>query len=496
MRASGILMPIFSLPSKYGIGTLGEEAYKFIDFLKKAGQTYWQILPLSPTSYGDSPYQSFSSYAGNPYFIDLDILSAEGLLKESDYADLDFGDDLNSVDYEKIYNNRYPVLRKASENFFKNIPVQYEEFCKTNSYWLETYCCFMALKDMHGGICWREWDEKYKYRNREALSEFIEENKINIDFYKFLQFEFFKQWKNLKKYANDNGIKIIGDMPIYVADDSTEVWSEPEQFDLKKDLTPRVVSGHPPDAFSADGQLWGSPTYAWKKMEIENVPFSWWRRRVMFALNIYDILRLDHFCGFESFFAIPAEDKTAANGKWVKGPGIKLFNALKEEYGKELPIIAEDLGHVTPEVKKLLAKTGFPGIKVLQFGFDSRESNDYLPHNYIKNCVVYTGTHDNDTSIGWLNKAYYDDAQKAIRYMHMDNSDGFNWHMIRLAMMSVADTSIIPMTDILSLDSRGRINQPSTLGTNWKWRMQSGCTNDWLAGILWDYTKLYSRLPE
>ena len=285
-------------------------------------------------------------------------------------------------------------------------------------------------------------------------------------------------------------------MPIYVADDSTEVWSEPEQFDLKKDLTPRVVSGHPPDAFSADGQLWGSPTYAWKKMEIENVPFSWWRRRVMFALNIYDILRLDHFCGFESFFAIPAEDKTAANGKWVKGPGIKLFNALKEEYGKELPIIAEDLGHVTPEVKKLLAKTGFPGIKVLQFGFDSRESNDYLPHNYIKNCVVYTGTHDNDTSIGWLNKAYYDDAQKAIRYMHMDNSDGFNWHMIRLAMMSVADTSIIPMTDILSLDSRGRINQPSTLGTNWKWRMQSGCTNDWLAGILWDYTKLYSRLPE
>ncbi len=496
MRSSGILMPIFSLPSKYGIGTLGTEAYKFVDFLKNAGQTYWQILPLSPTSYGDSPYQSFSSYAGNPYFIDLDILAGEGLLEEGDYANLDFGDNVNSVDYEKIYNNRYPVLRKASENFFNNTPTQYNEFCKKNSYWLDTYCCFMALKDLHNGVCWREWDDQYKYRDELALSEFIGKSKKEIDFYKFLQFEFFKQWKNLKKYANDNGIKIIGDMPIYVADDSTEVWSEPEQFDLKKDLTPRVVSGHPPDAFSADGQLWGSPTYAWKKMEKENVPFSWWRRRVMFALDIYDILRLDHFCGFESFFAIPAEDKTAANGKWVKGPGIKLFNALKEEYGKELPIIAEDLGHVTLEVKKLLAKTGFPGIKVLQFGFDSRESNDYLPHNYIKNCVVYTGTHDNDTSIGWLNNAYYDDAQKALRYMHMDNSDGFNWHMIRLAMMSVADTAIIPMTDLLSFDSDGRINQPSTLGTNWKWRMQSGWANDWLAGILFDYTKLYSRLPE
>lgn len=489
-------MPIFSLPSKYGIGTLGEEAYKFVDFLKKAGQTYWQILPLSPTSYGDSPYQSFSSYAGNPYFIDLDILASEELLEENDYANLDFGDNVNSVDYEKIYNNRYPVLRKASENFFKSVPVQYKEFCKTNAYWLDTYCCFMALKDLHNGICWREWDDKYKYRDDAALSEFIDKSKKEINFYKFLQFEFFKQWENLKKYANDNGIKIIGDMPIYVADDSTEVWSEPEQFDLKKDLTPRVVSGHPPDAFAAEGQLWGSPTYSWKKMEKENVPFSWWRRRVMFALNIYDILRLDHFCGFESYFAIPAGDETAKNGKWVKGPGIKLFNALKEEYGKELPIIAEDLGHVTLAVKKLLAKTGFPGIKVLQFGFDSRESNDYLPHNYIKNCVVYTGTHDNDTSIGWLNNAYYDDAQKAIRYMHMDDSDGFNWHMIRLAMMSVADTAIIPMTDLLSFDSEGRINQPSTLGTNWKWRMQSGWASDWLAGILFDYTKLYSRLPE
>lgn len=496
MRASGILMPIFSLPSKYGIGTLGTEAYKFVDFLKNAGQTYWQILPLSHTSYGDSPYSSFSAYAGNPYFIDLDILSNEGLLNQEDYVDVDFGNNNMDIDYGKMYRNRYPVLRVAAERFFNDTQVRYEEFCNENAYWLDTYCCFMALKDKHNGVRWRDWYYKYKYRDVDAMAKFINTNKKDIDFYKFLQYEFFKQWNNLKKYANDNGIKIIGDMPIYVADDSTEVWSQSEEFDLKKDLTPRVVSGHPPDAFSEDGQIWGTPTYDWNKMENDEVPFSWWRRRVMFALKTYDVLRLDHFCGFESYFAIPAGDNCAMNGKWCKGPGIKLFNALKEEYGEDLPIIAEDLGHVTPEVKALLAETGFPGVRLLQFGFDRRESDDYLPHNHIQNCVVYTGTHDNDTSIGWMNTAHPEDVAKAKKYMNLGSTDSFNWMMIRFAMMSVAKISIIPMNDILSFDSTGRINKPSTLGTNWKWRMPLDSAEDSLAKILLDYTKLYSRLPE
>ncbi len=494
MRTSGILMPVFSLPSPYGIGTLGKEAYEFIDFLEKAGQSYWQILPLNPTNYGDSPYQSFSSSAGNPYFIDLDILSRESLLLPEEYENIDFGDNPFSIDYAKLYENRGRVLKTAFSRFKPQS--DYEEFCKAQDYWLNEYALFMALKDSFGGKAWYEWEDSIRLRNADALAKAREELKEEIEFHKFVQFKFFSQWQNIKTYANKKGIKIIGDMPIYVAFDSADVWSNTKQFDLDQNLTPNCVAGTPPDAFSKDGQLWGSPLYNWEYMKNEEKPFSFWVNRLKSAFSIYDVIRIDHFRGFESYYAIKYGAKTAKDGVWKKGPDMKLFDALKKEFGDELPIIAEDLGFLTPQVKKLLKDSGFPGMKVLQFAFDSREDSDYLPHNYIKNCIVYTGTHDNDTVIGWTKSAAPDDVAMAEEYLGAKANEGFNWAFIRAAMMSVADTAIFMMPDFIGLGSEGRINTPSTLGENWKWRIDKSCINDWLAKIIYDMTALYGRIPK
>ena len=492
MRTSGILMPIFSLPSKYGIGTLGREAYNFIDFLENAGQSYWQILPLNPTNYGDSPYQSFSSYAGNPYFIVIEMLIEEGLLK-SDEADLcDFGNDLDAINYEKLYKHRLPLLRKAFERF---VPTKdYQAFIKNNSSWLYDYALFMALKNAHGDASWEEWEIPLKTRQEIAIKQAEITYKSDIDFYCFVQFEFHKQWQNLKKYANSKGIKIIGDIPIYVAFDSADVWANPSQFWLDKNLKPKKVAGCPPDAFSEEGQLWGNPLYDWKYMK--STDYAWWKGYLGHAMRRYDLTRIDHFRGFEAFYAIPYGDENAKNGKWMKGPGMDLFNSVKAEFGEKFPIIAEDLGYLTPAVLKLLKATGFPGMKVLQFAFSSEEESSYLPHKHIQNCVVYTGTHDNDTIMGWLKSAKPEEVENAKLYLNFKEDENFNWAMIKAAMMSVADTCILMMTDLIGLDSKGRINTPSTLGGNWQWRIRKECINDWLAELLRKNTALYGRLAK
>lgn len=496
MRTSGILMPIFSLSSKYGIGTMGEKAYEFVDFLCQSGQSYWQILPLNPTNYGDSPYQSFSSAAGNPYFIDLDLLEKEGLLQLQEYENEDFGSDCLWVDYKKLYDNRLPVLKKAYTRFLNNIPEQYYTFCQSKSDWLDQYALFMAIKDSYNGVSWREWDDKLKFRDKQAIDQFEEQNQQTIGFYKFLQYEFYKQWAELKQYANKKGIKIIGDMPIYVADDSADVWSNTKQFDLDENLTPNVVAGCPPDAFSQDGQLWGTPVYNWEYMKNSQPQYEWWVNRMKNALQVYDVVRIDHFRGLESYYCIKYGSQTAKQGKWKKGPGMNLFKAFERQLGKNLPIIAEDLGFLTDDVVKLLEDSGFPGMKVLQFAFDSREESNYLPHNYTNNCVVYTGTHDNDTIVGWSKQVDAQDLKTALNYMNLQSTDNINWNMIRLAMMSVADTAIFMMPDLLGLDKDGRINTPSTVGENWKWRIGEGCINSWLAQILKDITATYGRLSE
>lgn len=481
-------MPIFSLPSPYGIGTLGKEAYRFVDFLHKSGQSYWQILPLNPTNYGDSPYQSFSSYAGNPYFIDPDMLIEEGLLNKEEADRFDFGED-ELIDYGKLYLHRESLLKIAFSRFKKD--ESFENFVLENSYWLDDFALFMTIKKKFSDTSWQNWSKPYRVRDREALKQVSSEYSELLSFYKFVQFKFSEQWKALKSYANGKGIKIIGDMPIYVAYDSADVWASPEQFALNKDGKPKKVAGCPPDAFSEDGQLWGNPIYNWKLMKEQK--YVWWKKRISYALSLYDVLRIDHFRGFESYYAIPYGEKSAKNGRWVKGPGIEFFDELKKKFGKNMPIIAEDLGHLTPAVFKMHKQTGFPGMKVLQFAFDSREESEYLPHNYIKNCVVYTGTHDNDTIMGWLKSAAPEDVRNAHNYLNYPNDEGFNWAMIKAAMMSVADTCIIMMNDLIGLDSSGRINVPSTVGTNWKWRIKSECINEWLAEILYENTRLYGR---
>lgn len=492
MRTCGILMPVFSLPSKYGIGTLGREAKRFVDFLKKAGQSYWQILPLNPTNYGDSPYQSFSSFAGNPYFIDIEQLTHEKLLTETEADSFDFGDDPESVDYGKLYENRIKLLRLAFKKFVPN--KDYEQFCEENTYWLDDYALFMALKNANRDIPWYEWDKPLKMRETNSINKAKTDYRNDIDFYKFVQFKFYEQWNELKEYANDNGISIIGDIPIYVAYDSCDVWTNTKQFLLDDDLAPTVVAGCPPDAFSDEGQLWGNPIYDWKSMQKDG--FSWWKRYLGSALKKYDTVRIDHFRGFESYYAIPYGDENAKNGKWQKGPDIALFDALKEEFGEDLPIIAEDLGYLTPAVLKMLKATGFPGMKVLQFAFDPSLESNYLPHKFDKNCVVYTGTHDNDTILGWTTSAKQSEVETAKLYLNCPDTFNLNWAMMKVALMSVADTCILTIGDIIGLDSKGRINTPSTLGDNWKWRIKGECINDWLAEIIYKNTYIYGRLPK
>lgn len=483
-------MPIFSLPSRYGIGTLGKEAYRFIDFLAAAGQSYWQILPIGPTSCSDSPYQSFSTYAGNPYFIDIEELIEKGLLLEEEADSFDFGDNPSAIDYGKLFENRLPLLRLAFARFEQND--EYREFCRRNSYWLDDYALFMAIKQSLELRPWSEWPEPLKRREEAALAAAKAELITEIEFHKFLQFLFSCQWGKLKTYANRNGIEIIGDIPICVALDSADVWANTADFQLDENLYPTAVAGCPPDAFSEDGQLWGNPLYNWAKMKKDG--FAFWCRRLSFALSVYDMVRIDHFRGLEAYYSIPYGEKTAKNGVWKKGPGMSLFNAFKTSVGAKLPLIAEDLGFLTEDVLALLKKSGFPGMKVLQFAFDSREESDYLPHNYTRNCVVYTGTHDNDTIKGWCSSAPTEDVAFAYRYLGLSENEELVWPLMRAAMASVADTCILCMQDLIGLDSEGRINTPGVLYGNWRWRIDGGCINDWLAKIIYDTTALYGRL--
>lgn len=486
-------MHISSLPSPYGIGTMGKEARKFADFLEKAGQKYWQILPICPTSYGDSPYQSFSSFAGNPYFIDLETLCKEKLLKRSECESFPWGENPHYVDYGVMYQSRYQLLRLAFNRFKKDIPDEFYTFCKKEAEWLEEYALFMALKDAHGGVAWFEWEDELRLRKPEALEAARREYADNILFYKMLQYLFYKQWWSLKEYVNGKGIEIVGDVPIYVAGDSADVWANPSQFYLDENLNPIDVAGCPPDAFSADGQLWGNPLFRWDVMKKDN--YEWWTKRIKAVSKLYDVVRIDHFRGFDSYYAIPAKDTTAKNGEWRQGPGMDLFKTLKRRLGK-LNIIVEDLGFLTPSVLKLVADSGFPGMKVVQFAFDSREGSNYLPHTYPTNCVVYTGTHDNDTIMGWMKTAPKASVKFAKEYLNLTKEEGYNWGMMRGAWGSVADTAIVTMQDIIGAGSEARMNTPSTLGGNWEWRATSDQIDNKLAKRVYKYMEMYGRLEK
>lgn len=491
MRSSGVLMHLSSLPSPYGIGTMGKQAKQFVDFLEKAGQTYWQMLPICPTSYGDSPYQSPSGFAGNPYFIDLDILCTKKLLKKSECKSYQWNEKDDTVDYALLYKNRYDLLRKAKVRFFENVPQEYGQFCEKEADWLDDFALFMALKEAHNGAQWSEWERPLKFREAEAIAKAKDTYADEIDFWKMLQYLFFEQWYELKNYANERGIRIIGDVPIYVAGDSVDVWTNPSQFYLDENLEPIDVAGCPPDAFSADGQLWGNPLFRWDVMREDG--YSWWTMRLRKMSTLYDVIRIDHFRGFDSYYAIPGKDTTARNGVWRNGPGMELFRAVEEKLGKP-DIIVEDLGFLTPSVLQLVADSGYPGMKVVQFAFDSRDDSDYMPHNYDKHCVVYTGTHDNDTILGWMKQAPKNSVKKAKEYLRMTKEEGYNWGMMCGAWMSSANLAVVTMQDLIGLGSSARMNVPSTLGGNWTWRALPGQINAPLANKLHHKTELYGRL--
>lgn len=491
MRRSGVLMPVSSLPSRFGIGGFSKEAYDFVDFLAASGQSLWQILPLGPTGYGDSPYQSFSTFAGSPYYISLDALIEEGLLTEEECSSVDFGNDTKRVDYEKIYYTRFELLRKAFERANVNDDVAYNVFVEENKQWLKDYAMYMAVKDSLDGVSWIEWDEEIRLRKPKAMKKYEKALADDIAFYSYQQYLFSKHWTALKEYANKKGILIVGDIPIYVAFDSADTWANPELFQLDEKNVPIAVAGCPPDAFSATGQLWGNPLYKWDYHE--ETGFAWWMRRLAHCFNIYDIVRIDHFRGFDEYWAVPYGDETAENGEWKPGPGYKLFEVMKKTLGNRA-VIAEDLGFLTPSVLKLVKKTGYPGMKILQFAFDAQGESDYLPYNYTNNCVVYTGTHDNDTVNGWITSLNKKDMSFAKRYLHVKRSSEICETLIRTALGSVADTAIIPMQDYLGLGSEARINTPSTLGGNWEWRMERDACTEELAKHMLELTRTYARI--
>lgn len=492
MRRNGMLLPIASLPSPYGIGGFSKEAYEFIDLLEETGQKLWQILPLGPTSYGDSPYQSFSTFAGNPYFIDLDTLAEKGWLTKEACEASDYGDNESYIDYGRIYNSRFVLLKQAFLNSDILSDEKFTEFCKDNQHWLPDYALYMALKNQNDGKSWIEWEEEIRLRKPEAVEYYKKELEEECNFYEFLQYEFHEQWTKVKEYAHEKGIQIVGDVPIYVAFDSADTWANPELFQLDEKNLPLGVAGCPPDAFSATGQLWGNPLYNWAYHK--KTGYDWWLKRIAYCFDLYDIVRIDHFRGFDEYYSIPYGDETAVNGHWEKGPGMDLFNTVKEKLG-ELDIIAEDLGFLTESVFQLLKDSGYPGMKVLQFAFDPSEDSDYLTYKYQRNCVVYTGTHDNDTTAGWFEKLSDGDREVALRYMNSfyTPKEEQHWDLIALAMRSTADTCIIPVQDFLGLGSEARINMPSTLGDNWKWRMTKGAFSEELKEKIRRMTKLYGR---
>lgn len=492
-RAAGVLMPISALPGPYGIGTMGASARRFIDFLKKAGQTYWQILPIGPTGFGDSPYQSFCSFAGNPYYIDLDDLKEQGLLKKTEYAQEDWGKDETKTDYGLLYQKRFKVLRKAVKRLYKKYPDEVNDFVHKNAFWLDDYALFMAEKDDHEGRSYLEWEDPIRTRDEKTLLKETERLKDDVAFWKGVQYLFFDQMKKMRAYAHDAGILLIGDIPIYVSPDSSDIWGRPDLFQLDDTLHPKEVAGCPPDGFSADGQLWGNPLYNWKAMKKDD--YAWWTQRISYQFSLVDVLRIDHFRGFESYYAIPYGDKTARNGRWKKGPGIRFFRKVEKKLG-HMNIIAEDLGFLTPEVIKMVKDTGYPGMKVLEFAFDLRDTgSDYLPYKYDHNCVVYCGTHDNETVNGWMKSAPKDFIKAATEYMHLDQKEGYHWGFIRTAYESVSDLAVIQCQDLLGLDNSARFNVPSTTGNNWVWRAEEGALDDALAKKLHHLCHLYGRLP-
>ena len=473
-RSSGILLHITSLPSPYGVGNLGKAAFDFVDFLKKAGQSYWQILPICPPGYGDSPYQAFSTFAGNPYLIDPDQLVAAGWLTQEELDGQSWGENPAHVDYALLYETRLPMLRRAFARFLQAVPADFDEYVQQETAWLPEYALFMAVKAHFGGGPWTEWPTDIRAHQPAAIERYRALLETDIRFHCFLQYCFHHQWQRLRKYANDSGIRIIGDLPIYVPLDSADVWSHPENFQLTRSRRPRVVAGCPPDGFSRNGQFWGNPIYDWDHMAARG--FDWWLERVGAAGRSFDVVRIDHFRGIESYWSIPAVNKTARNGRWVKGPGLKLVRAIQKAY-PDISFIAEDLGFLTPEVLQLVLDSGWSGMKVLEFAFDSRDSgcaNDYLPHNYPENSVAYTGTHDNETIAGWWKSIMAKERKLARDYLCDNYTPDKELHkcFISLVMRSSAKLCVIPMQDYMGLDNSCRMNQPSTVGKNWKWRIR------------------------
>ena len=489
MRGSGILMHITSLPGPYGVGTMGENAFAFVDFLKQAGQSYWQILPLNPTGYGDSPYQSCSTFAGNHYLIDLDLLVKEGLLESNEPGSVNWGDREDRVDFGLLYENRLKLLRLAYSRFVRQDDL--DAFCRENSDWLPDFALFMSLKEKLDGKPWYAWEEGLKRRDPDAIWNARQELKEEIRFYSFVQYLFDRQWKALRDYARESGVKIIGDVPIYVPLDSVDVWSNTELFLLDEQLDPVAVAGCPPDAFSEDGQLWGNPLYRWDLHQRDD--FNWWIRRLRAAGERYDIVRLDHFRGFEAYWSVPYGDPNAKGGRWIKGPDMAFVEAVKRQL-PQVSMIAEDLGFLTQEVLDLRDASGFPGMKVLEFAFDSREPSEYLPHTYIQNTVCYTGTHDNMTMRQWFETAPEEAVRYACEYMQLSHQEGYVWGVIRTALSSVSNLCIVQMQDYLDLGGEARMNFPGTMGSNWVWRTWQGSFDAALAKKIYRLTDLYGRV--
>lgn len=494
-RSSGILLSISSLPSKYGIGCFSKSAYDFIDFLKECGQTYWQILPLCPTGFGNSPYQSFSTFAGNPYFISLERLIQKGLLTKQECDSIDFGSNPTKVDYDKLYKNRYSILYKAFQRSNVQTNIEYQKFVDRNKSWLEDYSLFMAIKENFYGKSWIEWDEDIRLRKPHAIDKYKKELSDKVEFQNFLQFEFYSQWNDLKFYASCKGIQIIGDIPIYVALDSADTWANPKLFQLDVNNIPIAVAGCPPDGFSAIGQLWGNPLYDWNYHKKTN--FIWWISRLEHCFNLYDVVRVDHFRGFDEYYSIPYGSKDAINGHWEKGPSMDFFNAIEDSLGKK-QIIAEDLGYMTDSVRRLVKDTGFPNMKVFEFAFDSRDTgsrNDYLPHNYNENCIAYTGTHDNQTVVSWFDTISKEEQYMTREYLcdyYTPKSELYKV-FISAIMRSKANVCIIPIQDYLGLDDTARMNKPSTSGNNWQWRLDKKHLSNSLRNEILKMTMLYGR---
>ncbi len=493
-RVSGILLHPTSFPGRYGIGDLGAAAFKFIDFLVGAKQHLWQIMPLGPTGFGDSPYACFSAFAGNPLLVSPEALIQDELISPDELKKVPYFPE-ERVDYGEVIYYKFSLLKRSYEHFKQviatSIKQEFELFCETNAQWLDDFALFMAVKEVHNGCMWAEWTPEIATRKPAALKTWKKRLADQIKAQKYYQFLFFRQWREVKKYANDNGIKIIGDIPIFVAYDSADVWSHPELFHLDKQGKPTAVAGVPPDYFSATGQLWGNPLYRWDRLKELN--YQWWVERIQMTLTTVDIIRIDHFRGFEAYWEVRATETTAVNGRWVKGPASDLFNAIRHQFNGLPPIIAEDLGVITPEVEALRDEFGFPGMRVLQFAFGSDASNRDLPHNYPRNCVVYSGTHDNDTAIGWYrNSGRPVEHDYYRRYMGRDGHD-VAWDLIRLALSSVADMAIIPLQDIMNLGSEARMNFPSKVGGNWTWRYTEAMLHDGLKNRLLELTALYGR---